>query len=209
MKAKKWICLLMAASLIGLDLPVQTVQAQDTKVEETGDSDSDSDFKITYDGELQQYTGTGGDIEIPEGVTSIGEDAFRNCKKLTKITIPEAITSIDKEAFYGHSSSFIIYGKSGSYAKIYARERAIPFQSTGQSTKDISQCSAVLSQVSYTYDGTAKTPAVTVKDGKVTLTENLDYQVSYGNNTSVGKTQVFITGIVKHRGTDLSSCISG
>lgn len=141
------------------------------------------------------------EAEITSTATSIGADGFRNCKKLTKITIPEGVTSIDKDAFYGHSSTFIIYGKSGSYAEIYAREHAIPFQSIGQSTKDISQCSAVLSQVSYTFDGTPKTPTVTVKDGKVTLTENTDYTIRYTNNIYVGKAQVYITGIGKYRGT--------
>ena len=140
------------------------------------------------------------EAEITSTTTSIGVDAFRNCKNLTKLTIPEAVTSIDKEAFYGHSSAFIIYGKSGSYAEIYAREHAIPFQSTGQTTKDITQCSAVLSQVSYLFDGTPKTPAVTVKDGKVELTENVDYEVRYANNTSIGKAQAYITGIGKYRG---------
>lgn len=141
------------------------------------------------------------EAEIAFTATSIGEDAFRNCKNITKITIPEIITSIGKEAFYGHSNTLVIYGKSGSYAEIYAREHAIPFQSVGQSTKDITQCSAVLSQASYIYDGTAKTPSVTVKDQKVTLTENTDYQVSYGNNIAVGKATVYITGIGKYRGT--------
>lgn len=141
------------------------------------------------------------EAEITSTATSIGADGFRNCKKLTKITIPEGVTSIDKDAFYGHSSNFIIYGKSGSYAEIYAREHAIPFQTIGQSTKDISQCSAVLSQVSYTFDGTPKTPTVTVKDGKVTLTENTDYTIRYTSNIYVGKAQVYITGIGKYRGT--------
>ncbi|MBQ8019394.1 MAG: leucine-rich repeat domain-containing protein, partial [Paludibacteraceae bacterium] len=37
----------------------------------------------------------------PEGVTSIGDNAFTGCKSLTRIKIPENVTSIGKEAFYG------------------------------------------------------------------------------------------------------------
>lgn len=40
-------------------------------------------------------------ITIPAGVTSIGPWAFSNCSNLTSIVIPEGVTSIDNRAFYG------------------------------------------------------------------------------------------------------------
>ena len=40
-----------------------------------------------------------GSVLIPSGVTSIGDDAFRNCSSLTEITIPDRITSIGYGAF--------------------------------------------------------------------------------------------------------------
>ncbi len=39
------------------------------------------------------------EIVIPEGVTSIGENAFQYCCSLTSITIPDSVTSIDEYAF--------------------------------------------------------------------------------------------------------------
>ena len=49
---------------------------------------------------LTKYTGPGGDVTIPEGVTEIGESAFEYCKSLTSVTIPEGVTEIGDWAFY-------------------------------------------------------------------------------------------------------------
>ena len=42
-------------------------------------------------------------ITIPESVTEIGTNAFSGCSSLTSITIPEGVTSIGEHAFYGCS----------------------------------------------------------------------------------------------------------
>ena len=51
------------------------------------------------------------------------------------------------------------------------------------------------------YDGTAKEPAVTVKDGAVVLTKDVDYTVAYLNNVNAGTAQVTATGINNYSGT--------
>ena len=62
-----------------------------------------NDF-IIENGVLKKYVGSGGDVVIPEGMTSIGAFAFFNCSNLTSVTIPESVTSIGDSAFYSCSS---------------------------------------------------------------------------------------------------------
>ena len=45
-----------------------------------------------------------GSVEIPSGVTSIGDWAFYNCSSLTSVTIQDGVTSIGDQAFYNCSS---------------------------------------------------------------------------------------------------------
>ena len=45
-----------------------------------------------------------GNLEIPDGITSIGDHAFQNCIELTSVTIPDSVTSIGNCAFYGCTS---------------------------------------------------------------------------------------------------------
>ena len=56
-----------------------------------------SDFVIE-NGVLTNYIGKGGDVVIPEGVTSIGEDAFYSSSSLTSIIIPKSVTRIGSRA---------------------------------------------------------------------------------------------------------------
>ena len=53
---------------------------------------------LYINGELLQ-----GDLIIPDNVTSIGGEAFRNCTGLTSIVIPDSVTNIGEYAFSGCS----------------------------------------------------------------------------------------------------------
>lgn len=66
----------------------------------------DFNYSVLGDGtvEITKYTGNGGAVVIPseidsKKVTSIGDDAFYECRKLTEITIPDSVTSIGRSAF--------------------------------------------------------------------------------------------------------------
>ena len=67
----------------------------------------DYTYRVLSDGtaEITGYTGDGGDVVIPDSidgytVTSIGDEAFRNCDDLTAINIPNSVTTIGDRAFY-------------------------------------------------------------------------------------------------------------
>ena len=66
---------------------------------------------------------------------------------------------------------------------------------------DISGASVKLSTTSYTYNGKAKKPAVTVTLNGKTLKKNVDYTVKYSSNTAIGKAKVTITGKGNYKGT--------
>ena len=55
---------------------------------------------VIKNGVLTKYTGPGGDVAIPAGVTKIGDYAFEDCTGLTSVTIPEGVTAIWDNTFY-------------------------------------------------------------------------------------------------------------
>ena len=59
-------------------------------------------------------------------------------------------------------------------------------------TKTVSSPTITLSETSYVYDGTAKQPTVTVKDGETVIPET-EYTVGYSDNTAAGIATVTIT----------------
>jgi hypothetical protein len=63
-----------------------------------------NEFDIDPQGCLTKYNGEAAHVDIPEGVTSIGDGAFRRCTSLNNVTIPESVKSIGNGAFYKCSS---------------------------------------------------------------------------------------------------------
>lgn len=60
---------------------------------------------------------------------------------------------------------------------------------------------AVESVADQVYTGSTVTPPLTITDGEKTLTENIDYTVSYADNTEVGTATAYISGIGDYYGT--------
>ena len=158
-------------------------------------------------------------VTIPDSVTSIDDDAFSDCNNLTSVTIPDSVVSIGWGAFSDCSSLKNVYyaGSESDWQKVSIGSNndkltsaTIHYNSTGPTDptdptdpteKVISTCTINLEKTSYTYDGKAKQPTVTVKDGSTTLTSGKDYDVTYADNTDAGTAKVTITGKGDYSGT--------
>ena len=66
-----------------------------------------SDF-IIENGVLTKYVGPGGDVVIPEGITSIGNYAFYMCSSLRTVHISEGVTSVGDYAFSSCASLYMV-----------------------------------------------------------------------------------------------------
>ncbi|MFT3951620.1 MAG: fibronectin type III domain-containing protein [Oscillospiraceae bacterium] len=67
--------------------------------------------------------------------------------------------------------------------------------------KSITALTARLSASTYTYNGSAKQPAVTLKDGKTALVSGTDFSVTYTDNKAPGVATVTIKGKGNYTGT--------
>ena len=144
-------------------------------------------------------------INIPNSVTSIGDSAFEACDKLViycdkgsyaesyakknnisyaelmhnfETIITKAVTSTDPKKCT--NAKKIIKCKECGFIK---ESNVICYYA-----KDIQ-----LSSRSYTYDGKAKKPAVTVKDANGNVIAATNYKVTYSGNVNTGTGKVIVT----------------
>ena len=83
----------------------------------------------------------------------------------------------------------------------YTGTRELMFSINAPAKRDITDFTATLSQNSYIYDGSKKTPSVTLKNDALVLSQGTDYTVSYSNNIEPGNALVIINGLGSYTGS--------
>ena len=86
-----------------------------------------------------------------------------------------------------------------------AKPTAKPTVAPTAKPKSIKKAAVTLKTTSYTYNGKAREPAVTVKLGTKTLKKGRDYKVTYSDNKAVGTATATVEGINKYTGTARAS----
>ena len=160
--------------------------------------EDNGDIKIEYEGDAGNLT---------LGVTAQGHEGEYDGQSHSITVISQNATITYSEQENGtYTSANPSYSAIGEYTVYYKVERSGYSTVTGSkqikiTTIDISKCEVTLENTSYEHTGSAITPAVTVKNGETTLTENIDYTVNYSNNTNEGTATVTVTGKGNYAGT--------
>ncbi len=166
-------------------------------------SSSDIDSKIylalVADGD---YTGEikSSEIEVKAfNIANVTADAVADVQYTTKEITPE-VTLFNGSALLEKDVDYTLsYEKNITAGKAQITVTGIG-DYTGTKTVEFNIIPRNLSGVTFVavtpqkYTGYEITPAVTLKFGNYTLVENVDYTVSYSNNTSVGTAEILIEG---------------
>ena len=141
-----------------------------------------SQYSYTYDGKAKKPT-----VIVKDGAIVLKEGTDYTVAYSNNINIGTARVTVTGKGNY-----------TGTVTKEFMITNAAPPE---QGVKNLSQCTIKLSKSSYAYDGKAKKPTVTVKDGAAALKEGTDYTATYSNNINAGTAKVTVTGKGNYKGT--------
>lgn len=159
-------------------------------------------------------------MDIPEGVTTwntyamwaVNTSSVDQCMvNCPGVYIPATLTNIaqDQIDMMNRLNGYRLNGKTVSDGTAYTFTITVDENNPVYRTDEngnlvqygIADQDVVVEQQAYTYDGTEKTPAVTVSMDGTELVVDTDYSVEYANNINAGTATVTVKGIGNYGGT--------
>ena len=132
----------------------------------------------------------------------LSEQAYLNADGLPEVTVKDGektlvqgtdYTVLCERDFDERTAQVTVTG-TGNYSGTVTKSFEFP-------RKPVFGMELSISPLVYTYDGNAKTPDVTVKDGEKLLVPGVDYTVLYTSNINAGTAGVTVTGEGSYAGT--------
>ncbi len=113
---------------------------------------------------------------------------------------------LNAEGWQWETASLKISGETMTAMAVYSdRENYVNYRIeitlTKEEPKDVSKLSVELEIKTFVYNGTDRTPKIVAKDGDLTLTLGVDYDVQYQNNKLAGQGKAIVTFKNDYTGT--------
>ncbi|MCC8029120.1 MAG: Ig-like domain-containing protein [Lachnospiraceae bacterium] len=147
---------------------------------------SDDQFLVLW----EEYDRSSGDTTTR--IAAINADGEKTCEVDTTFRLS------DCQPILTSGGMVCWYVTNGANAMLYTIN---PDQLEDYAIKELEDCTVSLSSTNYTYDGSSKTPSVTVADDGTLLTEGTQYTVTYSNNINAGTATVTVEGTGNYTGT--------
>lgn len=147
-------------------------------------------------------------LNIRATVTEIGTQAFADCKNLNSVYFYGNCPKIGKDIFSNVKATAYYPCNDMTWTLDRLQDYGgkitwCPWDpSTGKPAKrSLSICELSVNAGTQLYNGKAKTPQVTVKDGNKVLRASVDYKISYQNNVKPGTGTITVRGTGSYGGT--------
>ena len=135
---------------------------------------ADGDFTIK-NGVLTKYNGSGGDVVIPEGVTSISDFAFGLNSTMTSVTIPKTVTAIGEDTFSTCSglTKFVVKSGNPSYSSqdgvLYNKDKTLLMLCPAKKTGTLSIPDTVTSLGDWAFELCAELTGITIPKSLISI----------------------------------------
>ena len=143
---------------------------------------------------IQAPGGLSGEYAIPDGVTTVYENVFRCCKKLSTLVIPVSVTSIEYAAFDGCGSLTDVYygGTEEQWNSIGGANDSL----TAATIHFAESAGVIEDENANRYDTVSEALEEVADGGKLTLLDDVAENVSVAKNVTIDLNGKSITGTV-------------